>query len=305
MTEPRSGPVFVAVGGGKGGVGKSFVASSLALAVARRDPAARVVAVDLDLGGSNLNLFFGEGVPRRELGDFLEGRVDSLDAVAVDTPLRNLRCVAGSFDLVTAGNPLRQRKLDLIRALVGLDADVVVLDLPAGSAPATLDFFFLGDFKIVVTNPEAAALHDAYGFLKNYLLRRLLTELRDRQEVLWTVLEYFRTVDGEGDRTITGMVETLREAHPEAWPEVMAVLEEDAPLLVLNRMRRSDEEVYLERFRAVVRKHLGLYAPSLGAIPEEKRVAEAVREGRPFVLAHPKHAVARRFDAWAARIARR
>ncbi|MDX1623487.1 MAG: P-loop NTPase [Gemmatimonadota bacterium] len=66
MAEPSSGPVFVAVGGGKGGVGKTFVASSLALALARPSgPGLEVVAVDLDVGGSNLNLLLGEPVPER------------------------------------------------------------------------------------------------------------------------------------------------------------------------------------------------------------------------------------------------
>lgn len=306
MPEPRSGPVFVAVGGGKGGVGKSFVASNLAIAIARRGAPFRreVVAVDLDAGGSNLNLFFGEPYPRRELADFLEGRAASLSAIAQPTRLRNLRYVAGAFDLVTAPDPLRQRKLELIGGLVALEADVVVLDLPAGSAPATLDFFFLGDHKIVVTNPETASFHDAYGFMKSYLVRRLLTEFRDRQDTLRGVLEFFRRdEDVERDRTISTLVRTLREEHPEAWPEIAGILQDDTPLLVLNRVRNRRERLFLERFRAVLRKNLSLHCPALGTIPEDKRVARALREGRPFLLAHPRHRIARRFDAWAERLA--
>lgn len=305
MAETRSGPVFIAVGGGKGGVGKSFVASSLALALARRSPARRVVAIDLDVGGSNLNLFFGEPWPRAEVTDFLEGRSPSLAAVAQRTRLSNLAYVAGGFDLVTAPDPLRQRKLELVRALVGLDADVVVLDLPAGSAPATLDFFFLGDHKIVVTTPDTAAFHDAYGFLKGYLLRRLLTEFRDREEVLGRTLDFFRGADAEADRTITALVQALREARPEAWPEIVGILQEDAPRLVLNRVRNRRERGWLERFRLVVRKNLSLYCPVLGWIPEDRRVARSLRHGRPFLLEHPRHRISRRFDVWADLLAER
>ncbi|MDX1624750.1 MAG: P-loop NTPase, partial [Gemmatimonadota bacterium] len=304
--EPSSGPVFVAVGGGKGGVGKTFVASSLALALARSSgPGLEVVAVDLDVGGSNLNLFFGEPVPERELADWFEGRIERFADVARPTRLAGLRYVAGSFDTVTAGDPLRQRKLELIRGLVGLEADVVVLDLPAGSSPATLDFYFLGDHKVVVTSPEPAAFHDAYGFLKNYLLRRILTELREREEVVLTVLEFFRGDDPSkaDDRTLTSMMDALRRRHPKAWPEVVSILREDVPLLILNRLHDPRERQYLDRFRAVVRKNLALQCGVLGTIPEEKRVTRAVRDAKPFVLEHPRHEIAKRFSRWAARIA--
>lgn len=308
MADARPGPLIVAVGGGKGGVGKSFVASSLALAIARTgaDRGRRVVAVDLDFGGSNLNLFLGEPFPDRELGDFLDGREDSLNGVARPTRLPNLRYVAGSFDLVTAIDPIRDRKLDLVRALVGLDADVVILDLPAGSAPSTLDFFFLGNVKIVVTNPESTAFHNAYGFLKNYVLRRLLTEFRDRREVMRFILDYYR---GEraghetSDRTITALVGALRETFPGLRAEVAGILEYDAPMLVLNRARGRDAARTIDRFRDVIEQNLRLRCPVLGVIPEERRIAGAVREGHPFLLRHPRHRVARQLDAWAERLA--
>jgi flagellar biosynthesis protein FlhG len=308
MTESRSGPVFIAVGGGKGGVGKSFVTASLALSLARDGArtGARVAAVDLDLGGSNLNLFLGEPHPERELADFVDGRVDTLGEVLQPTRLPNLRYVAGSFDMVTALDPLRERKLDLIRALVGLDADFVLLDLQAGATPVTLDFYFLGDVKLLVTNPEATAFHNAYGFLKNYVLRRILTELRDRREALHFVLEYYRGTSEEPvpDRTITALVAELRERFPEVEPEIEGILEYDAPLLVLNRVRDRDERQYLDRFRTVVEQNLALRCPELGTIPEDKRVGRATRDGRPFVLAHPRHPIARRFSEWATRLTR-
>lgn len=310
MSEARPGPLIIAVGGGKGGVGKSFVAASLALALARLDRprGRRVVAVDLDLGGSNLNLFLGEPFPERELSDFLDGREDSLNAVARPTRLENLRYVAGSFDLLTAIDPIRDRKLDLVRALVGLDAETVVLDLPAGSAPAALDFFFLGNVKIVVTNPEATAFHNAYGFLKNYLLRRLLTEFRDRKEVLRFILDYYRSerqAPEPGDRTITALVTALREAFPGVRAEVAGILEYDAPYLVLNRVRGQEETATLDRFRDVLEQNLRLRCPALGTIPEDKKVARSVRESRPFLLEHPRHGISRRFETWAERLTER
>lgn len=307
MTDGGPGPFFLAVGGGKGGVGKSFVAANLALACARRGARAglRVAAVDLDVGGANLNLFLGEVVPQRELADFFDGRADSLNAVAQPTRLPNLRYVAGSFDLITAVDPLRARKLDLVAALVGLEADVVVLDLPAGSAPATLDFFFLGDAKIIVTNSEAIAIHNAYGFLKNYLLRRLLTDFRDRPEVQRFILDHYRAErDGPatGDRTITALLPAFRKAFPAVAPEAEAILDEEAPWLLVNRARLPQDAERAERFRVVCERNLSLRCGVLGTIPEDRRVAHAVRNAQPFVLTHPQHPITRQFSAWAGQL---
>ena len=88
-TEP-AGPCVWAVGGGKGGVGKSVVASSLAIALAQRGE--RCVLVDCDLGGANLHTLLGGAAPRLSLGDFLSRRVATLSEVMSSTrfPARSL-----------------------------------------------------------------------------------------------------------------------------------------------------------------------------------------------------------------------
>src|SRR5437868_12865718 len=56
-----------AVGGGKGGVGKSLLASSIAITLSRLG--FHVVAMDLDLGGANLHTTFGVDLPKKTLSD--------------------------------------------------------------------------------------------------------------------------------------------------------------------------------------------------------------------------------------------
>jgi len=48
-------PRIYPIGGGKGGVGKSFITANLGALLAKQGK--RVVLVDLDLGGSNLHTF--------------------------------------------------------------------------------------------------------------------------------------------------------------------------------------------------------------------------------------------------------
>ena len=59
--EPSGGRI-IAVGGGKGGVGKSLVTSSLGISLAQHGK--RVVVLDADLGGANLHTCLGLSTPR-------------------------------------------------------------------------------------------------------------------------------------------------------------------------------------------------------------------------------------------------
>ena len=58
-----------AIGGGKGGVGKSLVTANLSICLALMGY--RVCAVDLDLGGANLHTCLGVNIPERTLSDYL------------------------------------------------------------------------------------------------------------------------------------------------------------------------------------------------------------------------------------------
>ena len=53
------------MGGGKGGVGKTFLAANLSAILARAG--ARVVAVDTDVEGANLHTWLGVPSPRASL----------------------------------------------------------------------------------------------------------------------------------------------------------------------------------------------------------------------------------------------
>jgi flagellar biosynthesis protein FlhG len=63
-------PTIYPIGGGKGGVGKSFVAASLGGYIANSGKT--VALVDLDLGASNLHTFLGMPAPDNGLNRYLE-----------------------------------------------------------------------------------------------------------------------------------------------------------------------------------------------------------------------------------------
>src|SRR5689334_12099554 len=91
-----------AIGGGKGGVGKSLVASSLAIALSRLGN--KVVAIDLDLGGANLHTTLGADLPKQTLSDFFSRRVSSIESCIVPTGIPQLNLISGAQDSIGVTN---------------------------------------------------------------------------------------------------------------------------------------------------------------------------------------------------------
>src|SRR5436309_15545904 len=100
--EPRARHI-IAVGSGKGGVGKSLLAANLGIYLAQLGK--RVVLLDADLGGANLHTFVGVERPPVTLGDFFDQRVQSIQECIVETAIANLGLVSAEGDPLWAANP--------------------------------------------------------------------------------------------------------------------------------------------------------------------------------------------------------
>ena len=81
-----------AIGGGKGGSGKSFLTANFGALFARHGH--NTVLVDLDLGGSNLHSLLGFRQVKKGLNSFLNKSVGDLSAVAVPTVIPNLHLIS-------------------------------------------------------------------------------------------------------------------------------------------------------------------------------------------------------------------
>ncbi len=153
----------IAVTSGKGGVGKTSIATNLALACARRGR--RVLLVDGDLSLANVDLLLGV-VPQKNLGDVIFGRA-SIEEVVIDAGegLRLLPSGSGVEELADLDDFRRER---LLRELSRLEADtdLILLDTGSGIGRQTIHFARAADQIVVVTTPEPTAFSDAYATLK-------------------------------------------------------------------------------------------------------------------------------------------
>jgi flagellar biosynthesis protein FlhG len=160
---PHGRATWLAVVGGKGGVGKTHVAASLAYSWSTSGD--RVLLVDADLGMGNVEILLGLR-PRFDIGDAMAGRC-SLEDVVIEGPggVHVLPASSGSHELSTLATAERLR---LVAALthLGHGYQHVILDVGAGIGPLVLFFQGLAARTLLVTSPEPTALTDAYAFVK-------------------------------------------------------------------------------------------------------------------------------------------
>jgi len=284
------------VGGGKGGVGKSLVAASIGIDLARRG--CRVVLVDCDLGGANLHTCLGVDPPRQTLSDFLGHGTSRLQDVLVPTGIPNLTLASGALDHLDVANPNHAQKMRFIRHLWSIEADFVILDLGAGTQKNTLDFFLVADHKIVVLVPEPSAVENAHRFVKAAFWRRL----RSASTIFGVGPLLDEILEGRKFRGPSEVLRAIQGADEEVGRQLQEQMAAFHPRLVVNQVRGSADAELGPGIVAAWRRHFGIALDLLGTVEYDDNVWRTVRERRPLLLARPDGRAARSLARIAARV---
>ncbi len=157
----------VCVASGKGGTGKSVVATNLAVLRAQRGE--RVLLIDFDAGLANDHLLLGLAPPF-DLGHVVEGRATVADAM-VEGPA-GLRLLSGGVGRHVLAHPTRREFERLLKALRPLEDefDLIVVDHGAGIGYTTVTHLCAATTLLLVTGHEVTALSDAYALYKRACL---------------------------------------------------------------------------------------------------------------------------------------
>jgi flagellar biosynthesis protein FlhG len=273
------------VGGGKGGIGKSFLVANLATVAARSGR--RVILIDADLGGANLHTCLGVRAGERvSLSDYFEDRVVDLEKVAIETPIPGLRLILGALGHTGKAETTQEQRATLLRAVRRLPADLVIFDLAAGTDRSTIDFFLEADDGFVVTTPEPTAIENAYAFLRAAFYRRLASALQESnvRELIRVAMDQRneRGIRTPGD--LLGAVEQIDRAEAERFRRV---LEGFRPHLVVNQVRDTEEVKMGFSITSVCKKYFGIDIDYAGYICFDDNVWRSVKDRRPLVLAYP------------------
>lgn len=176
LTEPREYKKYVktiAIASGKGGVGKTNLAASLAIALSKLGK--KVVIVDADLGLSNINILLNKHA-KYNIGHLLDGSV-TLKDILIDGPqgVKILPAGEGVQDLTRLDEFQRLKILDAFDSYDG-DIDIMLIDNSAGISENVTFFCSAAQDLIIVTTPEPTAWVDAY-----HLIKVLYTEYQENK----------------------------------------------------------------------------------------------------------------------------
>ncbi len=274
------------IASGKGGVGKSLVAANLSVALAQAGK--RVVLADLDLGASNLHLIIGHRAPRVGIGTFLnDSRADFAQVVA-ETDIPNLRFIPGDAEIPGSANLKPAQKNSLARRLLGLDADVLVLDLGAGTHQSILDFFLLSGQGIVVTAPTVTATLNAYLFLKNAVFRLMYSSFAKGSKA-YEYLEKLRK-DGSSFQKlyVPKLMEAIADIDPVSWKKLKERLGLFHPRLIMNMIEDPKDAEKAQKIRRSCSEYLDLQLEHLGVIYRDSLQDMALSARLPIVLYKPQ-----------------
>jgi flagellar biosynthesis protein FlhG len=289
---------LIPFGGGKGGVGKTFVAANLATTLAKAGH--RVVAVDGDLEGANLHTALGVARPRNSVAEFAAERVEDVQKLLEDTPFPNLRLIAATRPNLASPQPSHALRVRFVRALRTLDAEFVFLDLGAGADSSVMDYFMVCDDGVVVIAPEPTSVENAYSFMRAAFYRRLKLSMLsgDVRKVVALAM------DERNERGIRTPLDLLREvkaldtAEAHRFVEVMRAFR---PRIVVNDVRTAEDIRLGFAVRSVCRKYFAIDAEYLGYVNHDSAARASVRARRPLVDSDPRSDAA----VYLARIARK
>jgi flagellar biosynthesis protein FlhG len=281
-----------AIGGGKGGVGKSFIISNLAITLARSGK--KVIVLDLDLGGANLHTCLGSDIPKLALTDFFAGRVSTIDTLINKTSIPGLQFISGANDSLGAADIADSQHQKLLNEILKLPAEYLLIDLGAGTHRTTLDYFLLAEKAIIGITPEPTSIENAYRFIKAAYYRWIKSA--ETRLGLKSIVDHAMDHKNElAIRTPYDLIALLIKSHPELGRKFEDEVKKFAVNLIMNQVRTKNDIDTGHSVRSVCKKYFGIEAKYVGYLDYDNAVWQSVRKRRPLILEYPYSVLVQEF----------
>ncbi|HXH31422.1 MAG TPA: P-loop NTPase [Bacteriovoracaceae bacterium] len=283
-----------AIGGGKGGVGKSMVSANVAICLALMGN--KVIAVDLDLGGANLHTCLGISIPQVTLSDYVSKRVTDFEDLLVTTPINNLKIISGAQDELGMANLKHMHKNLIIKKLGELDADYILFDLGAGTAFNTIDFFISADKGILVVLPEPTSIENTYRFIKSVFYRRM--KMIEGVSDIETMIDESMNakLSPGGSTSPADLIRKISEMDPAVGLRIKNEMAHFRPNLIINQVRSQADIDIGYSIQSICRKYFGIEMPFPGYLDYDQSVWQSVRKRKPLLIEYPNSKLVTNFD---------
>lgn len=299
---PQKKPVIISVGGGKGGVGKSLLSANLAASLGQLG--FKVLLIDLDFGGANLHTYFGLGLPKKTLADFILKGQYSFAQIITETPLPKVMLAAGGRDEAWAdaasfGTGTFTGLWDaLIHSREQHDFDFIIQDLGAGTHRYTIDFFTSSHLGIIIVLPEPTSIENAYSFLNATLWKLVenvgmqLNTLGEAESIRQVLFSKEQSITRRGSHS--EKLDKIRSHYPATVDQILRALSGRQIGFVINQIRSQRDIDLGHSMETICRKYFGFQTCDLGYLNYDDSAWKALRNRRLLSLDFPHSLLNRR-----------
>jgi flagellar biosynthesis protein FlhG len=280
------------IGGGKGGIGKSFIISSVGNYLAQKGKS--VVLIDADLGGANLHTFLGVNKPKNSLTDFFDKKIPIAEIIA-DTGIPNMRLLIGAVRSFAPSNIKYTQKLKFFRHIGKINADYILIDVGAGAHFNTIDTFLIADKMIALIVPEIISVENMYFFLKNVFLRKLMTSMNDHglKDIF---ISTWKNKEKYNIRNIYQFISYLKDLSNPIENIVDKELSNFMVYILLNQVRSNQEIMIGNSVKSICMKYFGLNSQYIGYVEHDDFISRCVNKRQPYMEAYPASRCAKEIE---------
>jgi flagellar biosynthesis protein FlhG len=281
-----------AIGGGKGGVGKSLVTANLSIYLALMGH--KVIAIDLDLGGANLHTCLGVPIPDKTLSDYFSKKTKCLSELLTPTLIPNLSIISGAQDDVSMANLRQIQRSKILSKICELKADYILLDLGAGTTTNTLDFFISADQGLLVALPEPTSIENTYRFIKSVYHRKL--KMAEEFLELGPTIDKVMNSKLSDNSTPADLIKKVSEIDPHMGQKLKAEIMKFTPKLIINQVRGQGDIDIGFSMKIICKKYFSLQLNYVGYLDYDATVWQSVKKRKPLLLEFPNCGLVNNFD---------
>jgi flagellar biosynthesis protein FlhG len=194
-----------------------------------------------------------------------------------------LQLISGADDILGLANPKDTQKIRLFNHVKRLDADIILLDLGAGTSFTSMDFFLFAQNKIVVLTPQITSIQNAYGFIKSSLYRLLIKTFKKDIRCFELIKQLISPDEKVEVDSIVKLKEAFKDLGEEQYAKLTDCLKELKIRLVVNMVKKSKESDVGNVVQNVANHYLGLYPEYSGFIQYDQMLDMSINKMEAFL----------------------
>jgi len=285
------------IGGGKGGVGKSFMTANMGILLAKSGK--RVLLVDADLGAANLHTFVKAEKSKMSLSNFLlTGNLSDLQYVIARTSVENLDIISGSRDSLDVADFSGEKLTMLQEAFNSVEYDHILLDIGPGTSKNNLELFQMADEGVIITTPDPTSIENSYRFLKCLYRHRMKEVINSNDDGILRELLH-KALDNKGQAPVMTIADIFLKIQRLDWDRGKYLKRQMGGRkvsIVINQAKNPEDADIGNAMQRACYDYFGLEVECVGCIDYDEYVVDSIRKRKPLMVHFGETQVARSIE---------